>query len=358
MENNYCVIMSGGIGSRFWPASRSTYPKQFLDFFGTGESLLQQTFHRFNKIIPTKNIFIVANKLYGQLIQEQLPEIHPDQILLEPQRRNTAPCIAFASHHISAINPKANIVVAPSDHLILKEIEFLDHIKEGLKFVSEQEVLLTIGIKPNHPETGYGYIQKGHQKIDSFTKAKAFTEKPNLDLAKVFVESGEFLWNSGIFLWNVQSILKAFEEFLPDIYATFSSGKHLFNTPQEADFIEKIFSSCPNISIDYSIMEKAPNVYVQEGNFGWSDLGTWSSLHELSPKDDNNNVVLKCKALCYESSDNIITLPEDKLVVVQKLEGYIVAEANNVLMICKKEDEQEIRQYVIDAQMKFGDTFV
>lgn len=358
MENNYCVIMSGGIGSRFWPASRSTYPKQFLDFFGTGESLLQQTFHRFNKIIPTKNIFIVANKLYGQLIQEQLPEIHPDQILLEPQRRNTAPCIAFASHHISAINPKANIVVAPSDHLILKEIEFLDHIKEGLKFVSEQEVLLTIGIKPNHPETGYGYIQKGHQKIDSFTKAKAFTEKPNLDLAKVFVESGEFLWNSGIFLWNVQSILKAFEEFLPDIYATFSSGKHLFNTPQEADFIEKIFSSCPNISIDYSIMEKAPNVYVQEGNFGWSDLGTWSSLHELSAKDDNNNVVLKCKALCYESSDNIITLPEDKLVVVQKLEGYIVAEANNVLMICKKEDEQEIRQYVIDAQMKFGDTFV
>ncbi|MDD2559750.1 MAG: mannose-1-phosphate guanylyltransferase [Bacteroidales bacterium] len=358
MENNYCVIMSGGIGSRFWPASRSTYPKQFLDFFGTGQSLLQQTYSRFSKIIPTENIFIVSNQLYGKLIQEQLPGIDPKQILLEPQRRNTAPCIAFASHHIRAVNPKANIVVAPSDHVILKEDDFLEHISEGLKFVKENEVLLTIGIKPNRPETGYGYIQKGHQTIASFTKAKAFTEKPNLELAQVFVESGEFLWNSGIFLWNVQSILKAFEEFLPDIHSTFSSGKHLFNTPKEADFIEKIFSSCPNISIDYSIMEKAPNVYVQEGNFGWSDLGTWGSLHELSPKDKNNNVILKCKALCYESSNNIITLPEGKLAVVQKIDGYIVAESDNVLMICKKEDEQEIRQYVIDAQLKFGDSFV
>ena len=358
MENNYCVIMSGGIGSRFWPASRSTYPKQFLDFFGTGQSLLQQTYHRFSKIIPPENIFVVSNKLYGKLIREQLPGLSPKQILLEPQRRNTAPCIAFASHHISAVNPKANIVVAPSDHVILKEDEFLEHISEGLKFVKENPVLLTIGIKPNRPETGYGYIQKGHQKIASFTKAKTFTEKPDLELAKVFMESGEFLWNSGIFLWNVQSILKAFEEFLPDIHSSFSAGKQLFNTPKEGEFIEKIFSSCPNISIDYSIMEKAPNVYVQEGGFGWSDLGTWGSLHDLSPKDKDNNVVLKCKALCYESSNNIITLPEGKLAVVQKLDGYIVAESDNVLMICKKEDEQEIRQYVIDAQLKFGDSFV
>ena len=358
MENNYCVIMSGGIGSRFWPASRTTYPKQFLDFFGTGRSLLQQTFDRFRKIIPVENFYIVTNKIYKDLTLEQLPELKESQILLEPQRRNTAPCIAFAANRIRAINPKANMVVAPSDHLILKEQDFLERIQEGLKFVSKHETLLTLGMKPNRPETGYGYIQVSNEHIDSIKKVKTFTEKPNLELAKVFLESGEFMWNSGIFVWNVQTILNAFETLLPEISSRFNSGLAYFNTPKEAEFIEEIFPACPNISIDYGIMEKASNVYVISADFGWSDLGTWGSLHELSEKDDNNNAVLKCKALFYNSKDNLISLSADKLAILSDMDGYIVTESDNVLLICKKEKEQNIRQYVIDTQMNFGDEFV
>ena len=257
MNNNYCVIMSGGIGSRFWPASRSSYPKQFLDFFGTGRSLIQQTFDRVKKIVPVENIFIVTNQLYNELTLEQLPELKPEQILLEPCRRNTAPCIAFAAHHIKAMNPNANMVVAPSDHLILKEEEFLEALRKGLDFVSRHEVLLTLGIKPNRPETGYGYIQASHQELDGFTKVKAFTEKPNLELAKVFLESGDFCWNSGIFLWNVQTIIKAFNELLPEVAQPFNAGSAQFNTPAEKDFIDEMFPACPNISIDYGVMEKA-----------------------------------------------------------------------------------------------------
>jgi mannose-1-phosphate guanylyltransferase len=358
MNNNYCVIMSGGIGSRFWPASRSNFPKQFLDFFGTGRSLLQQTYDRFVKIVPKENIYIVTNQLYKELTLEQLPDLSIEQILLEPHRRNTAPCIAFASNHIRAVNPKANIVVAPSDHLILKEADFIDRIKEGLDFVSRHNVLLTIGIKPSRPETGYGYIQIDSQGQENITKIKTFTEKPNAELAQVFLESGEFLWNAGIFLWSVQSILTAFDELLPDIASRFNGGQAYFNTPREADFINSIFSACPNISIDYGILEKASNVYVQIADFGWSDLGTWGSLHDLSPKDENNNVSLKCDALFYESKDNLVSLPSDKLVVLHKMNGYIVSESGNVLMICRKEDEQEIRQFVIDAQSKKGDEFI
>ncbi|MBO7324266.1 MAG: mannose-1-phosphate guanylyltransferase, partial [Bacteroidales bacterium] len=296
MKNHYCVIMSGGIGSRFWPASRSSYPKQFLDFFGTGRSLIQQTFDRIKKIVPVENIFVVTNQRYNDLTLEQLPELKPEQILLEPCRRNTAPCIAYAAHHIHAINPNASMVVAPSDHLILKEDEFLNSLSNGLDFVSKHDALLTLGIKPNRPETGYGYIQACHQSLDGFTKVKAFTEKPNLELAKVFLESGDFYWNSGIFLWNVQSIIKAFNEFLPEVAQAFNNGLSLFNTEKEKAFIDEMFPSCPNISIDYGVMEKANNVYVQMGDFGWSDLGTWGSLHELSPNDENGNSILKCDA--------------------------------------------------------------
>lgn len=358
MNNNYCVIMSGGIGSRFWPASRSSYPKQFLDFFGTGRSLIQQTFDRFRQIVPVENIFIATNQLYDKLTLEQLPELKPEQILLEPCRRNTAPCIAYAAHHIRAINPQANIIVAPSDHLILKEKEFLSCISDGLEFAAREPVLLTIGIQPNRPETGYGYIQASHEKLGNFTKVKAFTEKPNLELAKVFLASGDFFWNSGIFIWNVQTILDAFNRLLPEVATPFNTGLDLFNTGRENDFIKEIFPSCPNISIDYGIMEKADNVYVQMGDFGWSDLGTWGSLHELAEKDANGNSLLKGKALCYDSHDNIITLPEGQLAVVQKMDGYIISSSGNVLMICKKDDEQEIRQFVIDAGMKVGDEYV
>jgi mannose-1-phosphate guanylyltransferase len=350
--------MSGGIGSRFWPASRTTYPKQFLDFFGTGRSLLQQTFDRFRQIIPVENIYIVTNKLYKDLTLEQLPELKEHQILLEPQRRNTAPCIAFAANRIRAINPNANMVVAPSDHLILKEQDFLQRINEGLSFVGKHKMLLTLGMKPNRPETGYGYIQIGSEKVDNISKVKTFTEKPNLELAKVFLESGEFMWNSGIFLWNVQTILSAFDELLPDIASRFNSGQDSFGKPEEKAFIEKIFPACPNISIDYGILEKSSNVYVLTADFGWSDLGTWGSLHDLSDKDENNNAVLKGQALLYNSRDNIISLPKGKLAVLSDMEGYIVAESGNALLICKKEKEQDIRQFVIDTQMKVGDDFI
>lgn len=350
--------MCGGIGSRFWPFSRKTLPKQFLDFFGTGRSLLQQTFDRFNKIIPTENILIVTNDLYSDLVKFQLPDLQPENILLEPTRRNTAPCIAWASYHIRALNPNANIVVAPSDHLILKEDEFLQAIEKGLDFVSKSDKLLTLGIKPNRPETGYGYIQIAEKESENFYKVKTFTEKPELELAKVFIESGEFYWNSGIFLWNVNSIINAGERLLPELSEILSAGNSVFGTPEEKAFIDENFPACPNVSIDIGIMEKADNVYVSLGDFGWSDLGTWGSLYDLSEKDENQNVVLKGNSLIYNSKNNILVLPKGKLAVIDGLEDYLIAESENVLLICKKGEEQLIRKYVNDAQIKLGDEYV
>ena len=357
-KDNFCVIMGGGIGSRFWPFSRKNLPKQFLDFFGTGRSLLQQTYDRFKKVIPQENILIVTNDLYSNLVKEQLPELDSKQILLEPTRRNTAPCIAWASYHIRALNPNANIVVAPSDHLILKEEEFLTAIEKGLSFVAESNKLLTLGIKPNRPETGYGYIQIAEPAGDNFYKVKTFTEKPELELAKVFIESGEFYWNSGLFMWNVNSIIKAGEMFLPELAAKLEPGKDVYGTPDEKRFIDENFPACPNVSIDFGIMEKADNVYVSLGDFGWSDLGTWGSLYDLSTKDENGNVVLKCQSQLYNCKNNIITLPNGKLVVIDGLEGYLVAESENVLLICKKDEEHSIRRYVNDAQIKMGEDYI
>ena len=358
MKNNYCVIMGGGVGARFWPFSRTTYPKQFLDFFGTGRSLLQMTFDRFSKVVPKENIFIVTNEIYAELIQEQLPELNASQVLYEPARRNTAPCVAWASYHIKAINPNANIVVAPSDHLILKEEEFLGTIRNGLEFVGQNNSLLTLGILPNRPETGYGYIQVSEEKIGDFCKVKTFTEKPNHELAKVFIESGEFFWNSGIFMWNVNTIIDSFEQFTPEIASHFEKGVGIYGTAEEKEFIKKEFPLCPNISIDYGIMEKSPNTYVLCADFGWSDLGTWGSLYELSEKDQNENATLKCKSAFYEAENNIVTLADGKLAVIQGLNDYIVAESGNVLLICQKNEEQRIRQFVADAQMTFGEDFV
>lgn len=349
--------MAGGIGSRFWPFSRNDKPKQFLDFFGTGKSLLQMTFSRFREIVPTENILIVSNQIYKDLILEQLPEIKEQQVLLEPMRRNTAPCIAYAINRIKSITTEANIIVAPSDHLILKESEFIDTIKIGLDFIKENDSLLTLGIKPNRPETGYGYIQieEGDSEL---RKVKTFTEKPNLELAQVFVESGEFFWNSGIFLWNLNAINTAFEELLPEVSSRFESGKEFYNTPQENKFINEIYPSCQNISIDYGILEKAPNVYVLCSDFGWSDLGTWGSLYDISQKDEQDNVTLKCYAQYYDSNNNIVTVPEGKLAVIEGLEGYIVAESNDVLLICKKEEEQKIRQIVNDITVRFKGDYI
>ena len=350
--------MSGGVGSRFWPFSKEDKPKQFLDFFGTGRSLLQSTYDRFKKIVPAENIYIVTNDIYAEMTRAQLPELKENQLLLEPLRRNTAPAIAFASFRIRAVNPHANIIVAPSDHLIMNEDQFANDIKKGLAFVAENPVLLTLGIMPGRPETGYGYIQVEESSTDGIQKVKAFTEKPNLELAKKFVESGEFMWNSGIFLWNVNSIIDAFRKYLPDIIQKFNEGKELFNTPQEKQFVDTSFPFCPNISIDYGILEKADNVYVNISNFGWSDLGTWGSLHEISKCDDNNNANLNCNALFIESSDNVVAMSENKLVVLQGLDDYIVAESDNVLLVCKKSDEQRIKQFVTDVKFRYGDEYV
>ena len=351
--------MGGGVGSRFWPFSKEDKPKQFLDFFGTGRSLLQSTFDRFKKIIPIENIFVVTNDAYADMTLKQLPELAKNQILLEPLRRNTAPAIAFAVFHIQAINPDANIVVAPSDHLILKEDIFLSEIERGLEFVEKNPFLLTLGIKPSRPETGYGYIQENHEEIvDGIKKVKTFTEKPNIDLAKVFFESGEFVWNSGIFLWNTKSIIESFRKHLPDIVNKFNEGKEFFNTPREKEFIDQAFPFCPNISIDSGIMEKADNVYVIGCDFGWSDLGTWGSLHEITEKDDNNNASLHCKTLYVESNDNVVTMSDGKLVVIQGLDGYIVAESDNALLICKKEEEQRIKHFVTDVKFRYGDEYI
>jgi mannose-1-phosphate guanylyltransferase len=350
--------MGGGVGSRFWPFSKEEKPKQFLDFFGTGRSLLQTTFDRFKKIIPPENIFIVTNDAYASLTKEQLPELAENQILLEPIRRNTAPCIAYATYRIKAMNSDANIVVAPADHLVLKEEQFLKDIERGLKFVEQNDVLLTLGIKPSRPETGYGYIQLDKETKEGIHKVKTFTEKPNKELAQAFLDSGEFVWNSGVFLWNVNSILKAFKNYLPDIVNRFDEGAGMFNTSAEKEFINKIFPFCQNISIDYGVLEKADNVYVITGDFGWSDLGTWGSLHEAVERDENNNSNLHCKTVYIESYDNIITMSDDKLVVVQGLEGYIVAESDNALLICKKSEEQRIKHFVTDVKFRFGDEYI
>ncbi|NLI35037.1 MAG: mannose-1-phosphate guanylyltransferase [Bacteroidales bacterium] len=357
-NNCYCVIMGGGVGSRFWPCSRKSLPKQFLDFFGTGRSLLQQTFDRFNKIIPTDNIFIVTNALYADLVKQQLPQMKQDRILLEPARRNTAPCILWASYHIRAIDPNASIVVAPSDHLILKEDEFTQAVQRGLEFISKEDKLLTLGIKPNRPETGYGYIQIAEQVGDNFYKVKTFTEKPELELAKLFISTGEFYWNSGIFMWNVNSVIKASEKLLPEVVLKLNAKSDVFNTPEEQNYINEVFPTCPNVSIDFGLMEKADNVFISLGDFGWSDLGTWGSLYDLSDKDEHQNVTLKCKSMIYNSDNNIIAMPEGKLVVIDGLDGYLITENDDVLLICKKDEEHAIRKYVNDAQIKYGDEYI
>lgn len=349
--------MAGGVGSRFWPFSRKNNPKQFLDFFGTGRSLLQMTFDRFRKIVPAENILIVSNVIYKDTIMKQLPEIKENQVLLEPHRRNTAPCIAYANSRIKAINPNANIIVAPSDHLIMKEDEFIRVIKQGLEFIENNESLLTLGIQPSRPETGYGYIQVDEGEGNP-RKVKTFTEKPNAELAQVFFETGEFYWNSGMFLWNLKTIDKAFEQLLPDVYTKFNSGASLFNTDKEQAFINEIYPTCENVSIDYGIMEKAENVYVLCADIGWTDLGTWDSLYELSEKDENKNVTLKCNSLFYDSSENIVALPKGKLAVIEGLDGYLIAESNDVLLICKKDQEARIRQFVNDVVVSFDGEYI
>ncbi|OFX27682.1 MAG: mannose-1-phosphate guanylyltransferase [Bacteroidetes bacterium GWA2_31_9] len=361
--DNYCVIMAGGVGSRFWPVSRTLMPKQFLDILGTGKTLLQETFDRFKPLIPAENFYIVTSFEYQEIVLSQLPEITAEQVLLEPMRRNTAPCIAFANHKIFQKNPNANIVVTPADHLIIKVEEFLRVIEQGLGFASSCESLLTLGIKPTRPDTGYGYIQFNSdleisKDLPNLKKVKTFTEKPELDIAKFFLESGEFYWNSGIFIWSVNSINAAFERYLTDVSNLFKDKYATMSAKSEESIIHAIYTECQNISIDYGIMEKASNVYVLCSDFGWSDLGTWNSVYEHSAKDEKGNAIKNDTVLLYNSKNNIVKANKDKLVVVHGLTNYIVVDTSDVLLICKKDEEQLVRQFVNDAKLLKGEQYI
>lgn len=357
-SHRYCVIMCGGIGSRFWPYSRTGKPKQFIDFLGTGRSLLQMTYDRITPLVPRENILVVTNGRYADMVREQLPDLDPERLLLEPDRRNTAPCIAWAAYHIAAIDPEASIIVTPSDHLITREAVFDQCVNRGFEFIENNDALLTLGIKPTRPETGYGYIQIGREIEPGLLKVKTFTEKPDLELAKVFVESGEFFWNAGIFMWRVSPIKEALHRYLPDLCREFDRGLDRFGTSGEKAFIDEIFPACPSISIDFAVMEKADNVYVECVDFGWSDLGTWGSLYENSPKNVAANVTQKCNVIAYNSTGNIFMAPDDKLVVVSGMKDFIVADASDVLLICPKSEEQRIRQMVNDVQQRFDDKYM
>lgn len=360
MDNRYVIIMAGGVGSRFWPLSRSEKPKQFLDILGTGETLIQQTYRRFSKICDKEHIYIVTNGEHKKLVTEQL-NINPDNVLAEPFRRNTAPCLAFGTFRILKENPEAVIVVTPADHLIVKEDKFCDVIQKSFEFAQGRDALLTLGIKPDRPETGYGYIQADQKRpvngFDDIQKVKTFTEKPDIELAKVFLESGDFYWNSGIFIWNIKSILAAFEKHLPDVFSAFDEGKKAMGTKQEDKFIAGTYAECKSISIDYGIMEKADNVYVMCTDIGWSDLGTWSSLYEHSALDKRGNSMVSGDIFSYECGGNIFNITPGKVAVVQGLRDYIVVDSDDVLLIVKKEEEQNIKNFLQDVKDATGDRY-
>lgn len=345
--------MAGGIGSRFWPLSKDNYPKQFLDILGTGKSFIRSTFDRFLPIVPAENFLVVTNAAYKDLVLEHLPQIKPDQVLCEPMRRNTAPCIAYATYHIMAKCKDANIVVTPADHLVTNEVEFQRIISKAFDFVAQpehNEALLTIGIQPTRPETGYGYIQVGEEseaKLGTVVKLKSFTEKPNLEKAKQFLAVGNYFWNSGIFVWSMSGIKTAFDTYLPEIVEVFDRGKDVFATAGEQEFIDANFADSTNISIDYGVMEKSPNTYTIPADFGWSDIGTWGSLFTHATKDNNNNAVTG-KAVLVNTNDTIVNIQEGVEAVVQGLENYLVAYRDNSLLICKLTDEQKIKEWITE----------
>ena len=349
--------MAGGIGSRFWPMSRTAFPKQFIDILGTGQTLIQQTFDRLLKLVPKENIYIVTNDLYKDLVLGQL-DVVEDQVLCEPSRRNTAPCIAYANYKIASKNPNANIIVAPADHLILKEDKFVEVMTTALNYTEANNALVTLGIKPSRPDTGYGYIQFEDSGNSELKRVKTFTEKPDLMLAKQFLDSGDFSWNSGMFIWSLSSISESFEKLLPEMDMLFKEQKDAFGTEKEALAIDSIYSECKSVSIDYGIMEKAKNVFVLSADIGWSDLGTWGSIYTHLDHDDDNNAIVGKNVMLYDSEDCIVSVPKNKLVVLQGLKDYIVVESNDTLLVCKKKDEQKIKQFVTDIKMEKGDKFV
>jgi mannose-1-phosphate guanylyltransferase len=345
MSNDYVAIMAGGVGSRFWPGSREARPKQFLDMMGVGKSLLRLTFERFLPIIPKENVFIVTNEAYKTLVLEQIPEISEKQILCEPSRNNTAPCVAYAAMKIANLNPKANMVVAPSDHIILKEEAFLNHISSALNFAASKSALVTLGIEPSRPDTGYGYIQYDKKAKNGIHDVQRFAEKPNLDTAKAFLASGDYLWNAGIFIWSVKSVLEAYKTHANEIFNILTKGAKHYNTSEEQNFINKYYPTTPNISVDFAIMEKADNVYTIPANVAWSDLGTWGSLYAECEKDSQGNVLQGSKNLiALDSSNCLIRTTAGKLVVLKDLDDYMVIDEADVLLIHPKHKEQEIKK--------------
>jgi mannose-1-phosphate guanylyltransferase len=358
-EHQYAVIMAGGIGSRFWPMSRQDFPKQFLDILNTGQTLIQSTFQRLTDFIPPENIYVVTSFEYIHIVKEQLPAIRKENILGEPSRKNTAPCIAYISFKLMQRDPKATLIVAPADHLVLDRIAFKKVCLEALSFVTKHNALVTLGIPPLQPNTGYGYIQREPQSVtDNVYKVKTFTEKPNLELAKTFLASGDFLWNAGIFVWQVKNIIKAFESYMPEMYDVFIAEKDVFNTAEEKKAVEHIYPLCTNISIDFGIMEKANNVYVIPSSFGWSDLGTWNSAYENLEKDYLGNAIAGENVMIIDAAKCIVHSGNKKLIVLQGLEDYIVVDTHDVLLVCKREKEQEIKDYVAEVRRNIGDEYL
>src|SRR6195952_5655351 len=358
-EHQYAVIMAGGIGSRFWPMSRQNFPKQFLDILNTGQTLVQATFQRLTDFIPPENIYVVTSAEYIPIVKKQLPMIRRENILGEPSRKNTAPCIAYISFKLMQKDPKASLIVAPADHLVLDRIAFKKVCLEAFSFVNKHNALITLGITPLKPNTGYGYIQRELQSVtDNVYKVKTFTEKPNLDLAKTFLASGDFLWNAGIFVWKVKNILTAFEKHLPEMYEVFMAEKDKFNTPAELDALKEIYPQCTNISIDVGIMEKASNVYLIPSSFGWSDLGTWNSAYENIEKDYFHNAVGGDNVMVIDAVKCMVHVPKNKLVLLQGLEDFIIVDTDDVLLICKKEKEQQIKDYVAEVKKNKGDKYL
>lgn len=358
-KNHYVAIMAGGIGSRFWPMSRTDFPKQFLDILNTGRTLIQSTYDRFALFIPAENIYVVTSDQYKDIVAEQLPLLPLANILSEPSRKNTAPCIAYISYKLRQLNPDANLVCAPADHIILQPEAFKEVCLRALDFTAHIKGLVTLGIKPTHPNTGYGYIQYEQQRVsDGVYKVKTFTEKPDKELAKTFLESGDFLWNAGIFVWQVKNIVAAFEKFLPEMHDVFDAEKNYFNTEAETEAIERIYPQCTNISIDYGVMEKADNVYIIPSSFGWSDLGTWTSAYDNLQKDYFDNAVAGNNVMVIDATRNMVHADNHKLVLLQGLDDFIIVDTKDVLLICKKEKEQAIKEYVAEVKKLKGDKFL
>ncbi len=358
-KNHYVAIMAGGIGSRFWPMSRTEFPKQFLDILNTGRTLIQGTYDRFAAFIDPENIYVVTAENYKDIVIKQLPELNPANILCEPSRKNTAPCIAYISYKLHELNPNANLICAPADHLITDNENFRQICTDALHFTSHIKALITLGVKPTNPNTGYGYIQYEQFAVsENVYKVKTFTEKPDKELAKTFVASGDFLWNAGIFVWEVKNIIKAFEKLLPEIHDVFDAERAKFNTKKEWAAIEKIYPLCINISIDYGIMEKADNVYVIPAGFGWSDLGTWASAYETIDKDYLGNAVAGKNVMIIDGTNNMVHADNKKLLVLQGLDEFVIVDTKDVLLICKKDKEQEIKEYVAEIKRNKGDKYL